>query len=236
MKFTRLNDNEIRCILSEDELGDYGIDLDDIITKNTRTTKFFQELLEEAARTLGMEDAVEIRMASARISVLKDNSISIVFHGNSNKISAEVRKEILDMMEKQLKLSGFDTQEVMDELNSIRERVIAEEAEKEASKNTASGSFMAAFGSIEDAVRFARAVRSAVSAESRLYAEKDGSCYYLLVLKNTLTDQSFGRLRLIASEFGELLALEAAGKAHIEEWCDVLIPNGALLRLAELGD
>ncbi len=241
MKFTRLNDDEIRCVLTEDELGDFGIDLDDIITKNNRTANFFKTLLSEAAKTLGMSDASEIRMASAQISVLKDNSISIVFHGNKRKLSTEVRREILDMMEEQLRLGGNDSPEAMSELQMLRDTLDSEDAmtaeEKQSDHDSsASVSFMAAFRSLEDTIHYSRAVRAAEKAESRLYVSEKRDVYYLLVMKNTLTDLNFRRSRLIAMEFGDVLPVDTAGKAYIAEKNEVLIANGALKKLAELGD
>ncbi len=60
MQFKRLNQNEIRCILSEEELCRFGVSLDDIIEKNERTYKFFSELLKQAGQTLGILSLIHI--------------------------------------------------------------------------------------------------------------------------------------------------------------------------------
>ncbi len=237
MKFTRLNDNEIRCVLSEDELGDYGIDLDDIVTKNARTGKFFAEILSEAVRTLGIENVDVIRMASAQITVLKDNTISIVFNKSRKKLSAEVRREILEMMEEQLRLGGNDSPEAMAELDLLKETIDREEEEeKEASGVPIITSFIAKFDDLEDAVMYARSCRSAGRAESRLYVTEKRDAYYLLVIKGHLTEQTFRRICLIAMEFGELVRLDAAGKAYLEERYEKLIAEKAIEKLALIGE
>ncbi len=235
MKFTRLNDNEIRCVLSEDELGDYGIDLDDIITKNARTGKFFAELLSEAVRTLGIENVDVIRMASAQITVLKDNTISIVFNKSRKKLSAEVRREILEMMEEQLRLGGNDSPEAMAELDLLKESLDKEE-EEESSGVPEITSFISKFDDLEDAVRYARVCRSAERAESRLYVTEKRDAYYLLVIKGHLTEQTFRRVCLIAMEFGDLVRLDAAGKAYLEERYEILIAESAIEKLALIGE
>ncbi|MBQ6968463.1 MAG: adaptor protein MecA [Lachnospiraceae bacterium] len=78
MKVTRVGENEIRCILSEEEMVAFGIDLDDILEKNIKSGKFFNEILSRAATALGEADAGELRGCSAQISVLDDRSISIL--------------------------------------------------------------------------------------------------------------------------------------------------------------
>ena len=78
MKVTRVGENEIRCILSEEEMVAFGIDLDDILEKNIKSGKFFNEILSRAATALGETDAGELRGCSAQISVLDDRSISIL--------------------------------------------------------------------------------------------------------------------------------------------------------------
>ena len=78
MKVTRVGENEIRCILSEEEMVAFGIDLDDILEKNIKSGKFFNDILSRAATALGEADAGELRGCSAQISVLDDRSISIL--------------------------------------------------------------------------------------------------------------------------------------------------------------
>ncbi len=237
MKFTRLNDNEIRCVLSEDELGDYGIDLDDIITKNARTGKFFAELLSEAVRTLGIENVDVIRMASAQITVLKDNTISIVFNKSRKKLSSEARREILEMMEEQLQLGGNDSPEAMAELDLLKESLDKEEEEeKESSGALEIKSFVSKFDNLEDAVIYSRSCRSAGRAESRLYVTEKRDAYYLLVIKGHLTEQTFRRICVVAMEFGELVRLDAAGKAYLEERYETLIAENAIEKLALIGE
>ena len=80
MKFTKLGENEIRCVLTEEEMVSFGICLDDILEKNVKSGKFFNEILSRAALALGESTTGDIRGCSAQISVLNDRSISILFH------------------------------------------------------------------------------------------------------------------------------------------------------------
>ncbi len=110
MKFTKLSPSDIKCILTRQELSEFGIDIEDIMNKSERTRDFFRNLLTRASNVLGFAGKNGFRMASAQISVLSDDTISIIFHES-------------DMDESFLKLAGGDPQVIQQLKNSILEQL-----------------------------------------------------------------------------------------------------------------
>ncbi len=110
MKFTKLGEKDIRCVISESELIDFGLNLDDIIERNGRTKEFFRQILDIGSKQLGMSKGDGLHLASAQISVLKDNSLSIIFHETSVD-------EILD------NLAGDDKERIEKLKKSIEEAI-----------------------------------------------------------------------------------------------------------------
>ena len=53
MKFIRLNKATVRCILTTEDLEEYGIGIDDFIEQNDQVSDFIQELLEKAGAEVG---------------------------------------------------------------------------------------------------------------------------------------------------------------------------------------
>ena len=100
MKVTRVGKNEIRCILSQEEMVEFGIDLDDILEKNNKSGKFFNEILSRAASALGETDPGELRGCSAQISVLNDRSISILLRTRENPEAGEFAEILKEAAEK----------------------------------------------------------------------------------------------------------------------------------------
>lgn len=100
MKVTRVGENEIRCILSEEEMVAFGIDLDDILEKNIKSGKFFNEILSRAATALGEADAGELRGCSAQISVLDDRSISILLRTRKEHGAGDFAGALRDAVQK----------------------------------------------------------------------------------------------------------------------------------------
>ncbi len=110
MKITRINDHEIRCILSEEELVSFGINLDDILEKSERTRDFFRQIMNLAAKELGIDQSEGIHLASAQITVLKNNSLSIVFHSS-------------DLTDALTRITGGDVQKLVKLKQDISEAI-----------------------------------------------------------------------------------------------------------------
>ena len=53
MKFIRLNKGTVRCILTAEDMEEYGIGIDDFIEQNDQVSDFIQELLEKAGAEVG---------------------------------------------------------------------------------------------------------------------------------------------------------------------------------------
>ncbi len=265
MKITRLSEYDIRCVLTEEELSGYGINLDDILEKSEKTKKFFRDILSQAVQILDMKRANGIHMASAQITVMQDNSISIIFHEASlddalrkisggdeekaeelkNRLEKEItvqsekqgpelsiamRREILDIMEEQLRLGGNASAEAMSELKSLRAELDREEQEL----NDKPRSFVAVFDNLEKVISYCSTVRSAGSVISRLYkSAKDGK-YYLFVLNYRMDTKVYQGLRMMVNEFGSIASMSAAGRSHLIESSEVIIEEDAFKHLASL--
>ncbi len=223
MKFIRLNDHEIRCVLSEEELNFFGIDLDDIIEKKGKSRRFFQALLEQAGKALGLKGASEIKVASAQISVLEDKSISIVFHEVKRELSTDVRREILNMMEEQLKIGGNDSKEAIAEIRRLREELREEEEEAEERE----AAFGVRFMTLEHVMQYVRAVAYRGTVMSKLYKDRRDDSYILFIMRDLLNQQVFKRLLVLSEEYGRILPQSSAGHAFAVENSDPIIEDDA---------
>ncbi len=235
MKFTRISDREIKCVLSEEELVHYGIDLDDILEKTDRIKPFFKDIMDMAAARLGIDKSEGIHIASAQISVLKDNSISIVFHSSDlsegldkvpgaqsrieriksrltkaledeedpSHISAELRREILDMLEEQLMAEGNYSAEAMSQLRQLREEVDSEELSG-VSKHSGNGtdSFVIRFENMDDAINYCSRFHLGTEVTSTLFKGRDDGRFYLFIMRGNLNSEYYQFLKLMAYEYG----------------------------------
>ena len=210
MKFTRLGENEIRCVLSEEELISFGIDLDDILEKNVKSGKFFNEILSRAVLALGEPVTGEIKGCSAQISILKDRSISILFHTRKNDLLSEFADK--------LKEAGEKLKEAAAMIPDKEDR----------------SSFIVSFKTLDDAVAFCRAGRGAGHLISRFSKSRKNNEYLLFILRYACDEREYRKVRMLADEFGHVTESGTASKAYILENSDMLICDDAFYTLGDV--
>lgn len=210
MIFTKLGENEIRCVLSEEEFVSFGIDLDDILEKNVKSGRFFNEILSQAIVALGETDPWEIRGCSAQINVLKDRSISILFHTRKDKDLSEFARKLFE--------AGESLKQAADIISSATDR----------------NSLLVSFNSLEDVSAYCKAEKAAGHIVSRLFKNRKSGEYILFMLRYACDDAAFNRLKLKALEYGRVSADVTAFKVYIMENSEMLIEEDAFYSLGEL--
>ncbi len=210
MKFTKLGENEIRCILSEEEMFSFGIDLDDILEKNVKSGRFFNEILSQAVIALGEEDAFRIRGCSAQINVMKDRSISILFH---------TRKD--DSLSERFK-------------NPFEADRISRHALKSQEKSADSNSLLISFKTMDDAVAFCKSMKDGGHIVSRFYKNNKNGEFVLFMLGYACDEDLFKKLKVRAHEFGRVNPDMTASKIHIMDNSELLIEDDAFFSLSKL--
>ena len=52
MKFSRINDNTVRCIVTPEDMEDMGVEIEDFFTDRDKSRAFFELLVEMAAEVV----------------------------------------------------------------------------------------------------------------------------------------------------------------------------------------
>ena len=75
MVFRRINDTTINCIITEEDLNEHGIHLDDLFERKKEAVEFIRGVLAEASRTENFN--IQSEYTSMKIAVLPDHTISL---------------------------------------------------------------------------------------------------------------------------------------------------------------
>ena len=78
MTFKRINQDTVCCILTEDDMLEYGVELEDFIMNKEKVQEVLHNIVERAVDELGL-DMQRGGMLSLQIMPLPDNSVSIIF-------------------------------------------------------------------------------------------------------------------------------------------------------------
>ena len=80
MKITRIDYQTVNCIITEEDLDEQGVCLEDLLTKKDSALEFLREILTRAAEEVGYHPVGN--MTSMQAIVLSDGSISLTISEN----------------------------------------------------------------------------------------------------------------------------------------------------------
>lgn len=82
MDFQRIDKNTVQCRMTEEEMNEYGFEIEDFFTNQEKSRAFLEQIVERAEEEVGYE--VESGMISMQLMRMPDNSLTITFsdHGD----------------------------------------------------------------------------------------------------------------------------------------------------------
>ena len=95
MKFTRINENSIRCVISRQEMDAAGVKLDDLMDDRGKAEEFLRFILQEARTELDFHATGD--SLNVQLSVMQDGDVSLMI---SDDTSAAIHAMIQQFKEK----------------------------------------------------------------------------------------------------------------------------------------
>ena len=94
MEFKRINKDTVTCIITEDDMDEQGIKLEDLFEKKKEAMDFLHEVMKKA------EEEVDYKPTGSfmplQITVLPDHSISLTLSENASASFSEILKNLTD--------------------------------------------------------------------------------------------------------------------------------------------
>jgi len=231
MRIEKMNDQQIRCTLTGDDLKARKINLSELAYGTDKARSLFREVMVQASVELDFEaDNLPLMIEAVPI-----NSECIVL-----TVTKVEDPEELDTRFSQFSPALIDD-EAPEESDEYDELISSIPEELKGIFNTVSKENidiplvrLFSFSQLGDVMRFASIVRAEYDADNTLYKDSR-SGRYLLALTNNGTDMLiFNRICNIASEYGESESSVQATQAYLEEHCEILIDNEAIQRLSQI--
>ncbi len=217
MKYKKINDATVQCIVSADDMSEYGLTLSDIFERNERGEEFLRDIIERAHDEVGYQ--INNGNIAMQITPLKDNGLVVTFTDEGPAAFREMLQNLKEVL-----------QEFSAELAGQEERA-------RAAVQTAAGEYdenrrMFVFASMYETMQYAATIPNTYSVKSHLY--KEGEDYYLVLEKNRLSYKNFNRISAQAVEFGNLIAVSEERMQYLEEHGECLIRDRAVSKLRKI--
>lgn len=259
MKIEKINENQIRCTLTKQDLAERQIKLSELAYGTEKVKMLFRDMMQQAAYEFGFE-AEDIPLMIEAIPLSADSIILVVtkveYPEELDTRFSKFSEPDPEYLEEDLLLSDGHNlpPEGADDILGLFKK-IQEERKKQIEKQK-QDSFVPlkelkekeeisvnvpvditklyVFRELEEVARVARVLKGVYSGQNDLYKNDAVHKYYLLVSKSSETPEAFNKVCNILSEYASGQTPTPGTEAFLKEHYHVLLAGNALQTLAEL--
>ena len=259
MKIEKVNDNQIRCTLTREDLAERQIKLSELAYGTEKAKLLFRDMMQQAAYEFGFE-ADDIPLMIEAIPLSQDTIILVITKVEypeelDTRFSRFSDPDPEDVYEEAMAGGGAaPAPEGADDILGLFRR-IQEERRKAADAQGSKDSFVSeendkkketpvnvlvditklfVFKNLDEVTRLAHILNGFYAGANDLYKSQTANRYYLLVSKSDQSPETFNKVCNILSEYAAQQPYTPATGAFFREHYHMILQGNALQTLAEL--
>lgn len=211
MKFKKINDTTVNCIITQADMKEHGIELDDLFERKKNAVEFIRGVIAKAVSSEKIHLTSDY--TAMRISVLPDRSICLtISQGNQAQDRSFEREE----PEEDARESG----------------VKAARAGKK--KAAPAGVYVYQFPLMSDMLPCCRLLASCRGLKSSVYYVEETGFYYLVLEKDARLGGRYDSVILQVSEFGKMVSCDEVTLSFLKEHSLCILEKKAAREIAEI--
>ncbi len=249
MKIEKVNEHQIRCTLTREDLANRKIKLSELAYGTDKAKELFRDMMQQAAYEFGFE-AEDIPLVIEAVPIGADCIVLIVtkvddpeeldtrFSRFSPSLSEgeedyedEDEDEDFELLEDSASPYKSEAPSGNQQFRSIPDVLTGKE--KDSDKKTEE-SRQYRFSSLDQVVSAAEVLGSAVKCPNTLYRDPSGDAYILLVYGKKEDKTAFSKLCNELTEFGIPASNSNVSSSYLDEHYDAVIRKCALQNLAKI--
>lgn len=253
MKFKRINVDTVRCLITEEELTQKGLEVEDFLANDGKTEGFLREIINKAEEEVGYK--VQGGNISVQVSVLPEHVVALTFSekaGDGIINMLENLKSAVDNLSKNVKQEAGkqDVDQGTEQQKMEGNRNDSENNQKEEQSSTIPFAgltgknnclvkegrlnYQIQFDSLDTFLAYCNAIRLEMPVENSLYKLPKENVYFLLMKKEPMDDRQICRLLSASLEFNSGIFSHNGMMAYILEHGECLIPENAIQKIQEM--
>ncbi|MBD5476293.1 MAG: adaptor protein MecA [Lachnospiraceae bacterium] len=218
MEYKKINDATVQCIVTAEDMLEYGLTLSDIFERNEKGEGFLRDIIERAHDEVGY--TLNGESIAMQITPLQDKGLAVTFTNESPMGFRDILQHLKEVLQGVSAELGRQDEE---------ERRAAGQKKKEEYEDNRR---MFVFATLHQAMQYTASIPKNLSVKSHLY--KEGEVYCLVVEKNRLSYKMFNKISAQAVEFGNLIAVSEERMLYLEEHGECLIADRAVSKLRKI--
>lgn len=219
MEYKKINEATVQCIVTAEDMLEYGLTLSDIFERNEKGEGFLRDIIERAHDEVGYTISGE--SIAMQITPLQDKGLAVTFTNEGPMGFRDILQHLKEVL-----------QGVSAELSRQDEEERRAAGQKKPGEEYEDNRRMFVFATLHQAMQYAASIPKDLSVKSHLY--KADEVYYLVMEKNRLSYRMFNKISASAVEFGNLIAVSEERMLYLEEHGECLIADRAVSKLRKI--
>lgn len=245
MKIEKVNDNQIRCTLTREDLASRELKISELAYGTEKAKNLFRDMMQQANFEFGFE-AEDIPLMIEAIPLNAECIVLIITKvEDPEELDTRFSRFAPSIQEDEEGYGDEDeetpdnSEEVMDLFRRLHEsRKSAEESAvpEKASDPAASPQLMRMFlfPSLQSVLEASALVGRHYKGSNSLYKDPKNGDYLLVMTQGNMIPEDFNKTSNILSEYGSFRKVLPSTSSYLDEHCDAILMEHALQSLAEL--
>lgn len=242
MKFRKIDENTISCILSEEDMAENNIALEDFFRDKSKVHDFMDFLIQRAKEEVGFETSGDL--FSLQIMPLPKNGLAITLSDsqddNTKGIIDQIKNTIEHVDDGEIYSPQNDMEQILQgmleeiEHSEQRQKASGKKHSSKKKSNTMTKMRVYEFDCMDDLEQFCMMSDLEKNIKSSLYKDETTHLYYLVLEKGRLSMKNYDAYCEMAVEFSHFVSNKALTKAYFEEHFVCMIEKKAVACLCNI--
>ena len=248
MKIEKVNDNQIRCTLTREDLDSRHIKLSELAYGTEKAKSLFRELMEQASYQFGF-DAEDIPLMIEAVPLTTDSILLIVtkveypeeLDTRFSRFSEDTDFEDMEEYEDIMSPATSSANDIIELFHRAKEAAATLQQKADPSATASSDitipvdiTKMFSFRSLDDLIRLAHVLNGFYHGENSLFKNPRDNGFYLVVSKSQHTPEEFNKTCNILTEYGSQGDFTVGQLSYYKEHYLTILGSNALATLAQL--
>jgi len=251
MKFIRVDEDTVRCIVTEEDMKEHGVEIDDFLSNKGNVHEFLHSIVEQAVEEVGYE--AKNGVLSMQVVPLPKNTLAITFSEKEDQgiqdmisqikdvvgdVGDIINKDMLTAMGDQLMRAEQNEEDMISDSEVLPADEDVKLEEKEEKKQTRAPrkpqTAIFKFQSFDELEALGKAIPIDKPINSKVYKNDKTGEFHLIIEKARLSVKNFSEVCKLTNEFGVFEGKSIIRAAHIMEHERVIIKKKAIEVLKNL--
>lgn len=254
MKIEKVNDNQIRCTLTREDLATRELKISELAYGTEKAKNLFRDMMQQASFEFGFE-AEDIPLMIEAIPLNSECIVLIItkvedpeeLDTRFSKFAPSVHDDDEDAEDviNNLAEGADDVLDLFKKLHAgrMKEAVSQDNADEAGTDNTSSKTLPAkienlmrifAFSSLNQIIRVAHLLANFYNGANTLYKDEKSDSYLLLINQGQHTPEEFAKVCNFLSEYGNIVHTLPSSDSYLEEHYTIIATGNALQSMAQI--